>query len=115
MMGKYVNGLGLEMYRKKSQKTTYNNSKWQGNICGHECKEPMNVYYGIYCAKNNYICYETVKMDRISHRYICVYIDTQKYHPYICNHVETYCSSRKMGRPENMISESLLVLTDLPT
>lgn len=40
-----------------------------------------------------------------------MYIDRQKYYPYICNQVETYCSSRKMGRPENMISKSLLVLT----
>lgn len=40
------------MYRKKKkQKTTYNNSKWKGDICGHECKEPTNVYYGVYYAK----------------------------------------------------------------
>lgn len=62
-MGKYVNSPGLEMYRKKKkQKTTYNNSKWKGDIRGHKCKEPTNVYYGVYYAKNNYICYETVKI-----------------------------------------------------
>lgn len=60
--GKYVNSLGLKMYRGKNRRQHTITANGKGTFVVMNVENLPNIHYGVYCAKNNYICYETVKI-----------------------------------------------------